>query len=54
MGYCPETIVNMIVTKFAIVAAAAIEFNVNPGLHAHNNARINSGQSIKYVGCYMC
>ena len=32
MGYCPETIVNVIETKFATAAAAAIAFNVNPGL----------------------
>ena len=32
MGYYPETIVNVVVTKFANAAAAAIAFNVNPGI----------------------
>ena len=32
MGHCPETIQNVVVTKFATAAAAAIAFSVNPGL----------------------
>ena len=32
MGYYPKTIENVIVIKFPTAAAAALAFNVNPGL----------------------